>query len=375
MSFQNIGVVLDTGSQYTKAGFAGEPSPRCVIPTAVGRFRRAGLIDGIPLVYCGDEAIRMQGISNLTFPVKEGLIADWDEMEKFWHYIFYKGLHVPPEEAHIMHSVHSLVPRKDKERMAEILFEAFAIQGLYLAKAPVLALNASGRTSGVVWESGYSSSNITPVFEGFPLKHATITSPLTGQKLTDRLQKLMAETGYSFTTPIERKLLDRIKAEMCYVALDYAADLEKFSSTGENKTRFDLPDGQHVLLSEERFKCPEVLFKPSLEGLDCPSIPEIICSSIDKCDIDYRTMFYENIVVSGGTSMFSGLIERLCIEMRKRVAKQPDVKTSIDAMSLRQNCVWTGGSIMASMDNLKGFWLSKEEYGDAGPESVNYKFF
>lgn len=95
--------------------------------------------------------------------------------------------------------------------MAEILFEQFAIKGLYLAKSPVLALHASGRTSGLVWENGFSSSSVTPVFEGFPLKNATICSPLTGQKLTDRLQNLLLEAGYSFTTPIERQLLDRMK--------------------------------------------------------------------------------------------------------------------------------------------------------------------
>lgn len=92
------------------------------------------------------------------------------------------------------------------------------------------------------------------------------------------------------------------QAEMCYVARDYSAELETFSCSGENKARFDLPDGQHVLLSDERFKVPECIFKPSLEGLDCLGIPDLICSSVDKCDLDYRPIFYENIVVSGGST-------------------------------------------------------------------------
>lgn len=95
--------------------------------------------------------------------------------------------------------------------MAEILFESFAIQSLSLMKTPSLVLHASGRTSGVVWENGFSSSYVAPVYEGFPLKHTTICSPVTGEALTDRLYKLMTVLGYSFTTPMEKDLLDKIK--------------------------------------------------------------------------------------------------------------------------------------------------------------------
>lgn len=98
-----------------------------------------------------------------------------------------------------------------RERMAEVLFESFAISGLYLMKSPVLALHASGRTTGVALETGYSCCYAAPVFEGFPLKQSTEVSPLDGELLTNRLQKLMAETGYSFTTPMERDILNSIK--------------------------------------------------------------------------------------------------------------------------------------------------------------------
>lgn len=165
------------------------------------------------------------------------------------------------------------------------------------------------------------------------------------------------------------------QAEMCYVARDYSAELETFSCSGENRARFDLPDGQHVLLSDERFKVPECIFKPSLEGLDCLGIPDLICSSVDKCDLDYRPIFYENIVVSGGSTMFPGLIERLDLELTRRLARRQDVKIHIDALASRQYSVWAGGSLLASLDNLKGFWLTKKEYEDAGPEGVSYKFF
>ncbi|XP_059055391.1 uncharacterized protein LOC131849347 [Achroia grisella] len=373
MSKDDIGVVIDAGSQYTKAGFSADTFPRCVVPTVVGRFRRAGLLDGIPTIYCGADAVRNRGISHLTWPVRDGLIQDWDEMEKLWHYVFYKHLHVPPDEARIMHAVHPLMERKDKEKMAEILFETFAISGLYLAKSPALVLHASGKTSGVVWENGYSCSYAAPVFEGFPLNYSTITSQLSGEALTARLQTLMAANGYSFTTAIERELLNQIKVDVCYISQDYAAEIK--SSSSENKVRYDLPDGQHVLLGDERFQCPEVMFQPALAGLNCQSVTDTICSSITKCDEDYRTLFYNNIVISGGSSKFPGLSKRLLAELTLKPKTLAKVNVNVDGIPNRQYATWVGGSLLASLGSMKGFWLTSEEYEDAGSDRVSYKFF
>lgn len=95
--------------------------------------------------------------------------------------------------------------------MAEILFESLTIHDLYLAISSALALHANGRTSGLVWENGHSCSYVSPVFEGFPLKHATIESEINGSSLTKRLQKLLNEIGYSFTTSVEIDILEDIK--------------------------------------------------------------------------------------------------------------------------------------------------------------------
>ncbi|XP_075990652.1 uncharacterized protein LOC142986198 [Anticarsia gemmatalis] len=369
-----IGVVLDTGSQSTKAGFAGEASPRVMLPTATGRFRRRGLIDGIPAVYCGLDAIRRRGISNLVWPVQEGMVKDWEEMEKLWHHVFYRELHVPPESSRVMHAVHPLVSRQDMQKMTEILFESFAINGLYLAKSPALVLFASGRTSGVVWENGYSCSYVAPVFEGFHLKHSTIMSPLTGEVLNKRLLKLLRNIGYSFTTPFECDLMDEIKKDMCYVAEDYDEELESAAQQGEEfKVKYMLPDGQFILLGQERFQLAEVLFQPGLDGYLCKSITDTICDSIDLCDIDYRHLFFKNIVFSGGSTLYPGLVNRVTKKLSQDA--RSGFRSKIDAMDMRQYAAWAGGSMMASLDNLKGFWMTSSEYEDAGSDRTKYKFF
>lgn len=78
------------------------------------RFRREKLIDGFPDIYCGKEAIKYRGISSLTWPVEGGLVQNWDEIEKLWHYVFYKELYAAPEEYKIMHAIHPLMSSKDR---------------------------------------------------------------------------------------------------------------------------------------------------------------------------------------------------------------------------------------------------------------------
>ncbi|OWR43718.1 actin [Danaus plexippus plexippus] len=374
MSADRIAVVFDSGSQSTKAGFAGESSPRSVIKTLVGRFRHEGLLDGLPDIFFGNEAVKKRGFCVSTWPVKDGMIDDWNEVEKFWHHIFYKELHVAPEEAQLLMSIHPLTPHKDKEKMAEILFESLSIHDLYLAISSALALHANGRTSGLVWENGHSCSYVSPVFEGFPLKHATIESEINGSSLTKRLQKLLNEIGYSFTTSVEIDILEDIKAKLCYVAMDYENEVQTVNRL-KDSTHYELPDGQHVLLCEERFKCPEMLFQPKTCGMNSFNIVDNICSSISKCDLEYKTLFYDNIVLSGGSSLFRGLSERLSVELSRRVSDMPGIKANVSSIPSRHYSSWLGGSILASLKSLHGFWMTKQEYDDNGPERVHYKFF
>ncbi|KAI5640927.1 actin domain-containing protein [Phthorimaea operculella] len=374
----DLKLVIDAGSRFTKAGFAGDHFPRASFPTAVGRFRHQGCIDGFPDMFFGQEAIANRGTCNLTWPVEEGLIKNWDEMERIWFSIFYKSLLVPSEKCRVLHSVHPLVPQRDRERMAEIFFESFAVSGLNLVKSPILTLHASGRTTGLVYENGACSSFVTPVFEGYPLLHTMTTCDLTGEALTRRLAAMIAELGYSFTTSAEMALIDEMKIKLCYIARNYKEECENSAASDQTTVRFDLPDGQHVLLSDERFKCTEVLFQPSLAGLACPSVAEYIMQSIQKCDIDIRHKMYENIVISGGSTQFPGFGTRLVYELTSLMkAKKLDFskKVKLDELPTRQTVTWVGGSMLASLDHMKGFWMTKDEYDDIGPDRVNYKFY
>lgn len=143
---------------------------------------------------------------------------------------------------------------------------------------------------------------------------------------------------------------------------------------GNNQVKYDLPDGQQVIIGNERFKCPEVFFQPSLHDFNCPSVVENICKSVERSETEYQKLLYENIVISGGTTMLKGLGDRLLGELSRRPKLQANMKVGIDEMRYPQNLAWTGGSIVASLQSGKGFWISKQEYDDVGSDVVNYKF-
>ncbi|MCY3410134.1 MAG: hypothetical protein INQ03_00725 [Candidatus Heimdallarchaeota archaeon] len=98
-------------------------------------------------------------------------------------------------------------------------------------------------------------------------------------------------------------------------------------------------------------------------------VHELIFSAIQKCDVDIRPHLYSNIVLSGGSTMFPGLKERLSKELVALVPDGVDVK--VVAPPERRYSVWIGGSILASLKTFGKMWVSKKEYSDQGPRSVH----
>lgn len=372
----NQPVVIDNGSGVIKAGFAGDQIPKCHFSSFIGRPKHvrvmAGALEGD--LFIGPKAEEYRGLLKIKYPMEHGVVTDWNDMERIWQYIYSSKdqLNTFSEEHPVLLTEAPLNPRRNREKAAEVFFETFNAPALFVSMQAVLSLYATGRTTGVVLDCGDGVTHAVPIYEGFALPHSIMRTDLAGRDVTRYLQFLLRRgEGYPFKTTAEHEIVRQIKENVCYLALN--PQKEENSIDGGEKTRYTLPDGDVIDIGAAKYRAPELLFRPDLVGEEFEGLHEVLVFSVQKSDMDLRKTLYQNIVLSGGSTLFRGFGDRLLAEVKKVAPK--DIKIRISAPQERLYSTWIGGSILASLDTFKKMWVSKKEFDDEGPRAISRKTF
>ncbi|KAL6073312.1 Structural maintenance of chromosomes protein 3 [Balamuthia mandrillaris] len=388
-------IVIDNGSYTCKAGFASDNVPRAVFPSIVGHPPRESLLQGLlKHYYVGEEAMEMASRPDIDMlcrrPVEGGLITIWDDMEGLWHHLFHHQLKVAPEEHPILLSEPPLSPRSHREKVTQVMFECFNVPAVNIAPQPLLSLYAAGWTSGLVLDCGYNTITATPFHDGKvavsserPLTDVIRRLDYGGKDLTDYLASLIAERGdsssssssssWAKTASSERQVLNSMKEQLCYVAPDFKEEL-KLAAT--NITSFER-SYENFTLDNERFRCPELLFRSSLllgtDGDREDGIQDIVFNSVMKSSsgvgdepLQIRKELLGNVLLSGGSSLFPGMAARLQNELKEKV-KAERMEVKVVAPVDRRFAAWMGGSILASLPPCHQRWVEQKDYDEVGP--------
>ncbi|BGO94797.1 hypothetical protein NBRC10512_005383 [Rhodotorula toruloides] len=372
MDSLNQPIVIDQGSGTLKAGFAGSDHPSTYFPSYVGRPKHtrvmAGAVEGDTFV--GRKAQELRGLLRINYPMEHGIVTDWDDMERIWSHVYTEELRTLSEEHPVLLTEAPLNPNSNREQAAQIFFETFNVPAMYMSVQAILALYASGRTTGIVLDSGDGVTHAVPVFEGFAIQHAIRRVDVAGRDVTDHLQLLLRKAGYHLHTSAEKEVVRMIKEKTCYVALSPAKE-EKEAQAGGKSEDFRLPDGNVIRLGPERHRAPEVLFNPEIVGLEYAGVHQVVVDSINRADLDLRKSLFGNVVLSGGGTLVKGFGDRLLHEVKKLALR--DTKIRISAPPERKYSTWIGGSILAGLSTFKRMWVSAEEYQE-DPDIIFKKF-
>lgn len=194
------------------------------------------------------------------------------------------------------------------------------------------------------------------------------------------LDVLYPKTHPTYSNMMRMEIVQELKETCMCVSLE-----ESTSSDDEDEeTEFFLPDGTKVQLTEELKHIPDTLMEASAMAplnntldnlsLDLP-LPALLRRALEMSDADARKEMAQNVVLTGGGSLFDGMPERITSELTDSLPSAFKVRTLTASPIERRFSVWIGGSILCSLGTFQQLWLSKRQYEEQGAETAEIRRF
>ncbi|KAI9448293.1 actin-like protein Arp4p [Lactarius indigo] len=419
-------LVLDIGSSTLRAGYAGDDTPKAIIPTSYG-FVPVTRDADVPMTEAGVETEpalpreesklyigQQHGPSvwredmQIGNPMSEGLITDFNPVPSLIRHALKDVLRCKPEDHPILVTEPAWNTPVNRERMAEIMFEEFQVPAFYIANTGVLNAFAAGKGSALVIDIGHSTTSVTPVVDGFVLrkglvhsalpqlvhahaKHTLITASHNHPPIQLFSHQLIAnktpvepgtmprfavrEDRLSKTTPSLASYYENREVEEWIQSVAGVLDQGWNDQAAAQRParHYEFPTGFNTYFGPERFQVGELFFAHSRDLVASNphlprTIPALISQALTACDPDMRQVLMGNVVLAGGGSLLAGFGERLNNEL---VRNFPHVKIHAPGNPTeRRYGGWLGGSILASLGTFHQLWISKEEWQEHGKPIV-----
>lgn len=373
---------------------SGDECPRLTIPSIVGsiddeihRSKTQQKSTKISQKVFGKDVFkRRNDLTSYHRLMKDGAVADWDALEDLWNHAFStifspSSTEVELEQEKILITEPPLNPISNRFKIIELLFEKFNFKQVNVSNQAMLALHARGLLSGMVVESGEDVTTIVPVFQGFVYDNCIKRNSVAGRVVTSHLgRSLRASQGLPFHEAwdgVGIETVRQIKESVCFVSSDYTVDQRLARETTVLTERYNLPDGTTVLVGQERFEAPEILFNPNIAGFECRGLSDLVYDTIQEVDMSCRREFYSHIILSGGSTLFPGLAKRLRNDIQARYLKEilnndesrNNMTINVEAPKNRQFSVFSGASIAGElMKDSPDFWIDRCDYEELGAE-------
>ncbi|KAF5388200.1 hypothetical protein D9615_000199 [Tricholomella constricta] len=414
-------LVVDIGSSSLRAGYAGDDTPKAIIPTTYGYHDTGGdeemEVEGSATqkrrsLYIGQNGPSMwrQGME-VANPIVDGLINDFSVIPPLIEHALMDVMRCTPSEHPILVTEPTWNTPANRERMAEIMFEQFQVPAFYIANTGVLNAFAAGRGTALVIDVGKTMASVTPVVDGFVLRKGLSYSTLP--------QLVHAHARHILVTPtsmrrgvellphqlIANKVLVDLNAPPRFSIKEdrVLATTNSWRTWAENREvdewiqsvagileqgwndqlaasrppkPYEFPTGYNTYFGGERLSVGEQYFyhPPPLvaSNPNLPKhIPSLITDTLRSCDAELRQVLSSNVVVTGGGTLFTGFVDRLVSELTRSF---PHTKIHAPGNPIeRRYGGWLGGSILASLGTFHQLWISKEEWQEHGKAIVGQR--
>jgi len=375
-NIQLLPLILDIGSDNFRLGWAGGDFPDLIAPSIYVDVRdylfssnliASDTINGLEDIFLdtddqthlvGHNALKYQNILNIREFSKEN---NYNILSKFFYH-YYQQLNIK-EEFQFKQPLIIITPfykaELEKSKLQEIFFNSFNFPYILFLPETQAILSTLQKTSGVIVNIGESYTYISTIFHGFTNIMARDMFPITGTDITKYfLNLILSNSSATKNIYLDKAIAKEIKELISLCVLDPNEEKKRVK---EGLTKYDrvvdLPDGSKLKLNSERFLLSEPFFDPKIIHVDYMSIAEAISKAVKSWDRENWEELLTNVVLSGGSSLISGLSERLEVELQKHFSEKLKPKIKVVAASGRENMGWIGASVLYSKDQLKKGWI------------------